>query len=91
MVRCIQHHDVRTTITLDNDVAAKLKAEVRRSGRPFKETVNALLRLGLAARPGNRPSVPFAVRARDLGHIRPDLSLDNVSELLERAEGPAFQ
>jgi predicted nucleotidyltransferase component of viral defense system len=82
---------VRTTITLDDDVAAKLKAEVRRSGRSFKETVNTLLRFGLAARRESRPSAPFTVRARDLGNLRPGLSLDNVSELLERAEGPAFR
>ncbi|PYS27035.1 MAG: hypothetical protein DMF75_21135 [Acidobacteria bacterium] len=41
---------MRTTLTLDDDVAAKLDADARRSGRSFKETVNHYLRLGL--RPG---------------------------------------
>jgi predicted nucleic acid-binding protein len=27
---------MRTTVTLDDDVAAKLKAEARRTGKPFK-------------------------------------------------------
>jgi hypothetical protein len=31
---------MRTTLTLDDDVAAKLKAEARRVGRPFRDIVN---------------------------------------------------
>ena len=36
-------------MTLDDDVAAKLKADARRSGRSFKEVVNDVLRRGLVA------------------------------------------
>lgn len=79
---------MRTTLTVDEDVAAKLKAEVRRSGRSFKETVNEVLRRGLLTGPGARPREPFKVVARDLGRLRPGLSLDNVADLLEQAEGP---
>jgi plasmid stability protein len=82
------HQDVRTTLTVDEDVAAKLKAEARRSGRSFKETVNEVLRRGLLTRPGSRPREPFKVVARDLGHLRPGLALDNIADLLEQAEGP---
>jgi hypothetical protein len=38
---------VRTTLTLDPDVAAKLKNEARRHGISFKEAVNSNLRRGL--------------------------------------------
>jgi hypothetical protein len=31
------------------------------------------------------------VKARDLGDLRPGLSLDNIAELLEQVEGPAFK
>lgn len=79
---------MRTTLTLDDDVAAKLKRLARRSGRAFREVVNDTLRRGLLAdAPGTR-GTPFTVRARDLGAIRPGLSLDNVGDLLERVEGP---
>jgi len=79
---------MRTTISLDDDVAAKLKAETRRTGRPFKQVVNDLLRLALN-RPRSTPQrEPFRVVARDLGALRTGLSLDSVSELLEHAEGP---
>jgi plasmid stability protein len=78
---------VRTTLTLDDDVAAKLRAEARRSGRSFKEVVNDLLRTALSARRTTPPLPPFKVRARDLG-LRPGLSLDRISELIEQVEGP---
>ncbi|MDE3155122.1 MAG: DUF2191 domain-containing protein [Acidobacteriota bacterium] len=78
----------RTTLTLDEDVAAKLRAVARRSGRAFRDVVNETLRVGLAhpAR-GGRPTA-FRVKARDLGALRPGLSLDNVAQLIEQTEGP---
>jgi hypothetical protein len=79
---------VRTTLSLDEDVAARLKAEVRRSGKPFKEVVNDCLRFSLTRRRRRSAESPFVVRARDLGALRPGLSLDRVGELLEAAEGP---
>ena len=79
---------MRTTLTLDSDVAAKLKAEVRRTGKSFKEAVNGLLRLALNTPRKSSGIAPFEVRARDLGRLRAGLSLDNVGELLEQAEGP---
>ncbi len=78
---------MRTTLTLDDDVAARLKEETRRTGGSFKRTVNDLLRLGLDLRSRPRPARPFVVRARDLG-ARPGFDLDNVAELLEQLEGP---
>ncbi|MGH8608611.1 MAG: DUF2191 domain-containing protein, partial [Gammaproteobacteria bacterium] len=67
---------MRTTLTLDDDVAAKLKAESRRAGRPFRDIVNETLRRGLANRRVTSRQV-FKVTARDLGSLRPGLSLDN--------------
>ncbi|MCI0344687.1 MAG: DUF2191 domain-containing protein, partial [Chloroflexi bacterium] len=78
---------MRTTLTLEEDVAAKLKAEVRRSGRSFKDTVNDTLRRGLATRRAGSPRKPFAVVARDLGALRPGLGLDSIAGLLEQVEG----
>lgn len=82
---------MRTTLTLDDDVASRLKAEVRRSGRPFKDVVNERLRFALSSRPDKKPEPPFEIRPRDLGSLRPGLSLDNVGTLLEASEGPAHR
>jgi hypothetical protein len=79
---------MRTTLTLDDDVAAKLKAESRRAGRPFREIVNETLRRGLANQAVTARGQPFKVEARDLGELKPGLSLDNVWELVEQVEGP---
>ena len=79
---------MRTTLTLDDDVAAKLKAEARRAGRPFREVVHEALRLGLSGQDKPRARKPFKVVTRDLGELRPGLSLDNIAELIEQVEGP---
>ncbi len=78
---------MRTTLTLEDDVAEKLKTEMRQSGTSFKATVNEFLRRGLNTKEkrGNRKH--FRVEARDLGRLRPGLSLDNVGDLLEQLEG----
>ena len=91
MVSNNYHQRMRTTLTLDDDLAAKLKAETRRSGRSLKDIVNEYLRLGLYTKKTQRPSRPFRVEARDLGALRPGLSLDNVGDLLEQLEGPVHR
>jgi hypothetical protein len=82
---------MRTTLTLDDDVAAKLKAESRRAGRPFRDVVNETLRRGLASQRVTSRRRPFKVESRDLGDLGPGLSLDNVAELVEQVEGSAFR
>ena len=78
---------MRTTITLDKDIADKLNAEMRRSGKSFKETVNEFLRAGLALRRELKSADRFKVRPRPMGVV-PGLNYDNIGELLEQLEGP---
>lgn len=79
---------MRTTLTIDEDVAAKLKSVARRTGRAFRDVVNEALRRGLASPAQPRAREPFTVKVRDLGWRRPGLNLDSVAELLEQIEGP---
>ena len=74
---------MRTTLTLDDDVATLLSKEVRRSGESFKQVVNRFLRLGLNA--SKHPArKPFRVKPLNL-----DLPpFEKVEELLEYLEGP---
>lgn len=81
---------MRTTLTLDDDVAAKLDADARKSGRSFKETVNYYLRIGLSTHKQTKPARAFRVRARNLG-LRPGLNYDDVWGLIENVEGPAHK
>jgi hypothetical protein len=78
---------MRTTLTLDDDVAANLKAESRRAGRPFRQIVNETLRRGLASRSITARRHGFKAAVRDLGNLKAGLSLDNVAELIEQLEG----
>jgi len=77
---------VRTTLTLDPDVATRLKAIARRSGRSWRDVVNDALRRGLVS---SAPSARerFQIAPRSLGGVRPGVRLDNVGELLEQVEG----
>ena len=76
---------MRTTLTLDPEVAARLKQEVRRTGRPFKIVVNEALQRGLQM--GGRPArVPrFEVRPHRLG-FRPGIDLDRLNQLVDELE-----
>jgi len=77
---------MRTTLTLDEDIAAKLKEEMQRTGRPLKQIVNETLREALTRAPEKKLR-PFRVRTRKLGHY-PGLDYDNIGVLLEQVEGP---
>ena len=78
---------MRTTLTLDDDVQAKLDQEARRSGKFFKEVVNYYLRLGIHARHSANPPRKFVVRARPMG-LREELPSESIASLLEQLEGP---
>jgi hypothetical protein len=77
---------VRTTLTLDDDVAALLKKEARKSGEPFKQVVNRYLRVGLTA-PKKAVRKRFVITPINLGLPH----YDKVEELLEYLEGPDYR
>jgi hypothetical protein len=78
---------MRTTLTLDDDVAARLRAEARRTGRAFKEVVNERLRMALAQSAAVKKRTPFEVEPRAMGGPAAGFSYDNVGSLLEDIEG----
>ena len=84
------HHDVRTTLTLDSDITERIREEMRKSGKSFKETVNEYLRRGLNARQEMAKLEPFRIQPRMLG-CRSGLSYENIGDLLEQLEGPAHR
>ena len=79
---------MRTTLTLDDDLAAKLEAEARRTGLSFKETLNTMLRIGLAAKRGRLPRPVFKVKPLTLELRDPNLSFDNIEALFDQVDGP---
>lgn len=77
---------MRTTVTLDRDVAARLKGLRKRRDQTFKEVVNSALRAGLdrLESPGKNLSKPYALRPVSLGPRLPNL--DNIAEVLAAIE-----
>jgi len=76
---------MRTTLTLDPDVAERLEQAIQRDGRGLKATVNEALRIGLGL--AERPSEParFKIRAFVDG-LQPGLEPDKMNQLLDELE-----
>ena len=81
---------MRTTITLDEDVAALLRRVAQKKKLRFKELINEALRLGL-----DRMSSPekragrYRTPSVELGRCY--LNIDDVAEALAVAEDEAFR
>jgi len=80
---------MRTTLTLDDAIAERLRSDAAALGRPFKDVVNEAIRLGLDALE-SRAAVPFQTQPTDLG-LRAGLNYDDVADLLARAEAEDFK
>jgi hypothetical protein len=82
---------MRTTLTIDDDVAVALERMRKNRDASLKEIVNDVLRRGLKdANAPQKPRRAFRTRSVDLGKSRlPDL--DNVAEVLAIAEGEDFR
>jgi hypothetical protein len=79
---------MRTTVTLDDDVALEIAKLQKARDESFKDTVNALLRAGLASLRARRTSARPAYRTDPVSLGTPRLSsLDDISEVLAFGEG----
>jgi len=78
----------RVTLTLDDDLGARLEELARQSRRSLEVVVHEVLRRGLDAKTPH--TKPFEVRAYDMG-LRPGVQLDYIGELLEQLDGPVHK
>jgi hypothetical protein len=82
---------MRTTITLEDDVAASLRRLGKTRRLKFKALVNLVLREGIRSMMGPvRKRKIFQTRSIDLGPCR-TANLDNIAEVLAVAEGESFR
>jgi hypothetical protein len=79
---------MRTTLTIDDDIVAKLQSSARKSGRSFKEVVNDALRNGLALEAKAKRLPPFRIEASDLVDLKPGLNYDKVEEIFDELDSP---
>jgi hypothetical protein len=79
---------MRTTVTLEDDVATEIAKLQEARGEPFKQTLNTVLRAGLATLLRNRPGKTARYRTVPVSLGKPRLSnVDDISEVLAFAEG----
>ncbi len=79
---------MRTTITLEDDVATELGKLQKVRDEPFKQTLNLVLRAGLATLNAKRPSKSPLYKTTPVSLGAPRLkNLDDISEVLAFAEG----
>jgi len=74
---------MRTTVTLDDDVAAAVERLRRDRSIGLSEAINELIRAGLTVK---RPRKPFRQQSEHIGF---KVDVTNVAETLELLEGPA--
>ncbi len=80
---------MRTTLTLDDDVAEALRERAHQTRRSFKETVNEALRAGLASAADGRRRT-YRLKPASLGGVRPGFNLDKALALSEALEDEAI-
>ena len=80
---------MRTTVTLEDDVAAKLRDEMMRTGSSMKDAVNKLLRRGFESCGEEELAASFTVDARSMG-VRAGFDVDDIGGLFDLLDGPAI-
>jgi hypothetical protein len=82
---------MRTTLTLDDDVAVQIEHLRKRRGESLKDVVNDALRRGLVqmSKAEAAARAPFRTGSFDAGAVRGP-GIDNVAEVLAFAEGEPF-
>src|SRR5439155_2235888 len=80
---------MRTTLTLDDDLAGVLKQRARELGIPFKEAVNRTIRMGLGEATKIRRSPPIKTAPHSFG-FRPGVDLDKLGQLADEFEAESF-
>ena len=81
---------MRTTLTIDDDIAVQLDRLRRARDASLKDLINEALRRGLremTSKPKKRE--PFRTQVFDLGPFL--VNIDNVAEALVYAEGEGFK
>lgn len=76
---------MRTTLTLDPDVARLLEEEAHRQRKPFKQVVNEALRRGLGARVTAQSLPPFRVEPHRTA-LRPGVDPRALNRLVDELE-----
>lgn len=76
---------MRTTLTVEDALASRLRAAARKRNVSFKQVVNEMLRKGLEKADEPRKVRPFRVRPFAMG-IKPGIDYDKLNQFLDDEE-----
>jgi len=79
---------MRTTLTLDPDVARMIREQVHRVRKPLKQVVNDALRRGLTGPAGRRPRKAYRVQPH-AARLQPGLDHGRLNALVDELEDAA--
>ncbi len=77
---------MRTTLTIDDQLAKALKEAAHQSGRSFKEVVNETLKAGLAAKKAPGKARSYRLKPVSMGHVAGNFNLDKALQLADALE-----
>lgn len=88
---------MRTTLTIDDQIARRLQDEMRARGTSFRKTLESVLEAGLDSHPRSRTKGTFRVAARPMGlrtgidpsrlqDLDTDLEVERFLELSRKSE-----
>jgi len=80
---------MRTTLTLDDDLAALLRSQAKERGISFKEVVNSVIRSGLGER-ALKPNNPIPKTIPHSFGFNPGIDLDKLNQLTDEFESDEF-
>ena len=83
-------YQMRTTVTLDNDVVRQLRQHMHRARRSFKQALNHAIRAGLTDRLAVARQPRFVVEARPMG-LRPGIDPTGLNKLADELESDAVR
>ena len=80
---------MRTTLTIEPEVARRIESEIRRTRKTLKTVINDALKVGLAMTVKPDAPPPFKVKAYKMG-VHPGIDLDKANQLLDEMDVEAY-
>ncbi len=80
---------MRTTVTIEDDLAAQLEQLRKREGLSYKAAINQVLRTGLQAKSAPPKPQPYKTPTMNLG-LKPGIDMTRLNSLVDELEVDEF-
>jgi len=80
---------MRTTLTIEPEVARRIESEIRRTRKTLKAVINDALKAGLGLSKEAEAPAPYEVQTFDMG-IQPGFDIDRANQFYDELEVEAY-